>query len=83
MTKLQLGQYRSSLALVGLLQSCNNPSVTPTNRAPIAVLAAGGTAAKVNAALDFDASPSSDPDGDPLSYAWNFGDGTPAATGVQ
>ncbi|HET6403385.1 MAG TPA: PKD domain-containing protein [Candidatus Thermoplasmatota archaeon] len=45
------------------------------NRAPVA-------AATVNGSLDtytFDASRSTDPDGDALSYVWSFGDGTSAS----
>lgn len=52
-----------------------------TNRAPVAVATADPTTLLRDLgsdpqAVDFDASGSSDPDGDALSYLWNFGDGT-------
>jgi len=51
------------------------------NNAPIAK--AGKDIFTCENALVFDASTSTDPDGDPLSYYWNFGDGSPADSGMR
>ncbi|MFD3652211.1 PQQ-dependent sugar dehydrogenase [Streptomyces sp. NPDC058620] len=45
-------------------------------RAPIAQAAADRTSGKAPLAVQFSSAGSSDPDGDPLSYAWKFGDGS-------
>jgi hypothetical protein len=45
--------------------------VPPPNRPPVAAFVFG----VVGTTVSFDASPSSDPDGDPLGYLWTFGDG--------
>lgn len=47
----------------------------PTNQDPVAGLE-GPTEGRANELLTFDASSSSDPDGDTLKYKWDFGDGT-------
>jgi len=52
------------------------------NRAPSASVSADRTAGDLPLTVNFDAGESSDPDGDTLSYEWDFGDGSPHATGV-
>ena len=51
------------------------PPPPPANRPPRAA-AKCPTEAEVNTLVTFDASGSSDPDGNPLTYKWDFGDGT-------
>lgn len=51
------------------------------NRPPVANAGAAVTGFE-GSAVTFNGSGSSDPEGSPLLYAWNFGDGSPAATGA-
>ncbi|MEO7912289.1 MAG: PQQ-dependent sugar dehydrogenase [Roseiflexaceae bacterium] len=53
------------------------------NRSPNAMIAAAPSSGPAPLAVDFDATGSSDPDGDPLTYDWDFGDATPHATTAQ
>jgi len=55
-------------------------SVAPENRAPIAGFSVSPTdGIDTETSVSFDASASSDPDGDSLQYAWDFGDGSTAS----
>lgn len=54
-------------------------SVVPENAAPAAALSMAGDEAAVNEIVTFSAEDSSDPDGDTLTYQWDFGDGTTSA----
>ena len=49
---------------------------TPNNRSPIAVLRADRTFGPAPLTVAFDGGGSHDPDGDRLTYEWDFGDGT-------
>jgi PKD repeat protein len=51
----------------------------PGNRAPTAVATADPTTGQAPLSVSFDASLSTDPDGDVLAFSWDFGDGTQAA----
>src|SRR6267143_550230 len=56
--------------------------VPPINHAPTAN-AAGPYSGNEGAAIRFEGGASSDPDGDQLTYEWDFGDGTPHGTGAN
>ena len=52
------------------------------NRAPTADAVADPTSGPAPLDVSFDGRGSSDPDADPLTYEWDFGDGSPTATGA-
>jgi PKD repeat protein len=86
---LRLGLYRSavdSLVRGGWLSSTQSTTLKALANQlhdvrPIAVIS-GPTSVTVGAPVSFSGALSSDPDGSVVSYAWSFGDGTPAASGI-
>jgi glucose/arabinose dehydrogenase/PKD repeat protein len=50
------------------------------NRPPIAAISANKTTGASPLTVIFSSNGSSDPDGDPLTYQWDFGDGSPNST---
>jgi endoglucanase len=67
--------YADGELVVGAL-----PDDDPINRAPSAVASADLLSGQPPLTVNFDGSASSDPDGDELTYAWDFGDGNSAST---
>ena len=65
------------LAFPDFMGSIKRIVYTPGNGSPNAVLGATPTSGRAPLAVRFDAAGSSDPNGDALSYDWDFGDGTP------
>jgi glucose/arabinose dehydrogenase/chitodextrinase len=57
-------------------------AVTGSNQSPTAAFTATPGSGAAPLAVSFNAGGSSDPNGDTLTYAWDFGDGSPGGTGV-
>lgn len=61
-------------------QATTTITVNPGNQAPNALFITSATSGPAPLTISFDAGLSSDPDDDPLSYSWTFGDGGVANT---
>lgn len=74
------GSWHTATSAVGFKPGpeLGTPGLANSNSAPIAVAGADQTT-YANDVTTFDGTESSDPDGDALTYAWDFGDGSTGA----
>ncbi len=56
--------------------SLNRITHTTGNRRPVAMISAAPTSGLAPLSVTFSSAGSNDPDGDPLTYSWDFGDGS-------
>ena len=77
------GDATGDLVEAGLDDISICPAGDPGNQNPTASFTADPTSGEAPLEVSFDASASSDPeDGTVSSYAWDFGDGSPAGSGA-
>ncbi|HEX3044018.1 MAG TPA: PKD domain-containing protein [Bacillota bacterium] len=81
-TYLYPGSYTATISALygGVSLSASRTITVRPNNSPSVSLAASPTSGKAPLMVTFTAT-ASDPDGDVLSYSWNFGDGSPVQSG--
>lgn len=88
-TFTRVGDYRVTLTVVDVLGQSDTATITISvtgnpnlsNQAPLARISSSSRQGIAPFTVSFNGGDSSDPEGRELSYAWNFGDGTPEAQG--
>ncbi len=82
-TYTTVGTYTATLTVSdGTFTDVTTVTIAVVNGVPTAVFTATPSSGQAPLVSSFDASGSSDPNGDPLTYTWDFGDGN-TATGVS
>ena len=80
------GTFSATLTVTdsgGLTDTAQVAIEVVANQAPVAVASADPSSGAAPLTVDFDGTGSLDADGTIVSYAWDFGDGSPVATGAQ